>query len=341
MIFDGKAQIFHLGVYMKRKKISAILALVLGLTALGGCTNSDQKVNIGNHWNVNAIDVNEAIHETLVYDVAFEAAEASLVEYKVNYKDGKYTTTLISEKVNGKTVYTYTTELNITAQYTLNDVTEECNDVVTSTVKFYAASDGLRPISSEKEINASSPTAVTGVKVSDCYATSHYTIQVTYNEDGTEGKSVVNNHNPSPNDKNPKEKTFEIDEKKFRYLDNEQVLLVLRAVSNSISSAQLNVYSPFAEAIQKVSLSYQTEESAEFSFYKNGSAEKQTQTISYRPVQFQLDEKRPGFAQTAWIATTSETVPNTHRNVMLRLEQPVYRSMGTFVYQLSSSSYVL
>lgn len=339
MIFYGKMQIFRLGAYMKRKKIPAILALVVGLTALGGCTNSDQKVNIGNHWNVNAIDVNEAIHETLVYDVAFEANDTSLVEYQLNYKDGKYTTTLISEKVGSKTIYTYSTQLNITAQYTLNGVTEECNDVLTSTVKFYAAGDGLRPISSQKEINASTPTGITGLTASDCYAQSHYSIQITYNDDCTEGKSIVTNLDPSMSNTPAKEKTFEIDEKKFRFLDNEQVLLVLRAVNNSTSSAKLNVYSPFAEAIQKVSLSFQTEESAEFSFYKNGSEEKVKSIITYRPVNFVLDEKNPGGTQTAWVAKATDTSKNTNRNIILRLETPLSYGLGSLIYTLNSATY--
>ena len=323
---------------MKRKKISTILALILGLTALSGCTNSDQKVSFGNFWNTNAIDINETIHETLVYDVAFEANDNSLVEYKLNYKDGKYTTTLTSEKVNDKTIYTYTTALNITAQYTLNGVTEECQDVVTSTVKFYAAAYGLQPISSEKDIIASTPTAITGTKASECYVQSHHSIKVTYNEDCTQGVSTVTYH-PTEGEAKPQEDTFEVDQKKFSFLDNEQVLLALRAVRSSTSSAKLKVYSPFAEAIQKVSLSFQTEESAEFSFYKNGSEEKVKSIITYRPVNFVLDEKNPGGTQTAWVAKATDASKNTNRNIILRLETPLSYGLGSLIYTLNSATY--
>lgn len=325
---------------MKGKKISTILALVLGMTALSGCTNSDQKVNFGNFWNTNAVDTNETIHETLVYDVTFEANETSLVDYTLAYKDGKYTTTLVSAKEDDKTVYTYTTTLNITAQYTLNGVTEECQDVVTSTVKFYAAEYGLQPISSEKEIKASSPTAITGTTASDCYQQYHYATKITYNEDCTEGKSVVT-HYLTEGDPKVKENTFAIDQKKLSYLDNEQVLLALRGVRNSTSSAKLNVYSAFAEAVQKVAWTFNAEVSAEFSFYKDGGEEKTKSTITYRPVNVVLDEKNPGATQTAWIAKKPETssTANVNRNVILRLETPLSYGLGSLIYTLNSASY--
>ena len=119
---------------MKRKKISALLALVLGLTAFGGCTNANQKVNFANLWYLNPI-VNETLHETLVYDVTFKGNDNTLVEYDLDYKDGKYTTVLTNAIEDDVIVYTYTTHLSITAMYTLNGVTEECVDTVTSTVK--------------------------------------------------------------------------------------------------------------------------------------------------------------------------------------------------------------
>jgi outer membrane protein assembly factor BamE (lipoprotein component of BamABCDE complex) len=324
---------------MKGKKISTILALILGLTALSGCTNSDQKVNFGNFWQEDALSQND-IHETLVYDVTFDANDVSLVDYTLAYKDGKYTTSLVSAKEDDKTVYTYTTALTITAQYTLNGVTEECQDVVTSTVKFYAAEYGLQPISSEKEIKASSPTAITGTQVSECYQQYHYATKITYNENCTEGKSVVT-HYLTEGDPKVKENTFEIEQKKFSYLDNEQVLLALRGVRNSTSSAKLNVYSAFAESVQKVSWTFDKEVSAEFSFYKNGGEEKTKSTITYRPVNLVLDEKNPGATQIAWIAKKPEasSTANTNRNVILRLETPLSYGLGSLIYTLNSVSY--
>ena len=323
---------------MKRKKISALLALVLGLTAFGGCTNANQKVNFANLWYLNPI-VNETLHETLVYDVTFKGNDNTLVDYDLDYKDGKYTTVLTNAVENDVIVYTYTTHLSITAMYTLNGVTEECVDTVTSTVKFYAAGYNLQPISSEKEINASTPTVNTGTKVSDSYQKSHYSTKVVYNDDCTEGTSTVTYYPDNGTEAQTQEKTFEIEQKKLTYLDNEQVILALRAIRNTTTSAKLNVYSPFAEAVQKLSYSFDSDASAEFSFLKNGENTKSM--ITYRTAKLVLDEKNPGATQTAWIAKQPEntSASNTNRNVILRLETPLSYGLGTLIYTLNSASY--
>ena len=322
---------------MKRKLIPSLLALVLGVSAFGACTNSDQKVDFSNYWNENPL-VAEEIHESLVYDVTFKANDTNLVDYKLDYKDGKYTTELTSKVENDKLVYTYATTLTITAIYTLGEATQESTDTVTSTVKFYEAGYGLQPISSTKEINASTPTPAANGEIDACYQKSHYTTSVSYNENCTEGKAVVTYY-PEGDVEKVYENTFEIEQKKFSYLDNEQLLLALRAVRNSTSSAKLNVYSPFIETVQKVSWSFESEASAPFTFTKNDEAI--NPTITYRVAKMVLDEKNPGATQTVWIAKKPETSSdkNTHRNLMLRLETPLSYSLGSLVYTLNSVSY--
>ena len=337
--FYGKAEtLYRIGVCMKRKKLSTLLALVLGVTALSGCTNSDQKVNFGNFWVTDVLNTNAAIQETLSYDVTFNKGENSLVNYEIDYKDGTYTTALVGAKENDKIVYTYTTTLNITAVYTFNGETKECTDVVTSTVKFYAAEYGLQPISTEKDVNGSAPTAASATALEDCYEQFHYTTKVIYNEDCTSGTTTVTQHLTTGETK-AKDSSFEIDQDKFSFLDNEQILFALRGIRNSTTSAKMNVYNPFVASVQKVSVTVNAEASESFSFYKNGSAEKEAYTITYRPMNLVLDEKNPGAMQTAWIAKTIDASKNTHRNVMLQLETPLSYGLGTLVYKLNSVSY--
>lgn len=325
---------------MKAKKLIPLFALMLGLSSFGGCANADQKIAFSNYWNQDSTATAEAINETLTYDVTFEAEETSLVDYKLSYTDGKYTTNLVSAMEDGKTVYTYKTVLNITAHYNLNGSVYSSNDVVTSTVKFFAGEYGLQPISSEKEIKASSPTASYGT-LEECYQTYHYTLKVAYNADGSAGTSTITQYSLSDPSATPisEEKSFDIDQKKFSYLDNEQLLFALRGIKNSTTSAKFLVYSPFSVAVQKVACSFSTEASAEFSFHKNGSEEKVKSAITYRPVTVVLDEQNPGATQTAWIAKTTTPTNNTNRNVMLRLETPLSYGLGTMVYTLSSVSY--
>lgn len=325
---------------MKAKKLIPILALAIGLSAFGGCTNVDQKVNFGNLWNESVVDTTAQINETLVYDVTFEANDVSLVDYTMQYTEGTYTANLVSSTENGKTVYTYKTELSIKAHYTLNEETATFTDSVTSTVKFLAGNYGFQPISSEKEINASSPTAIY-TTLEDCYQCYHYKTKITYNEDGSAGEASVARYSIDDATAEPiiDDNSFEIDKKKFSYLDNEQLLVALRGIYPRTTSAKFLVYSPFVEVVQKVSCTFSTEESKEFSFYKNGGAEKVSETITCRPVSIVLDEQNPGATQKALIAKPIDTSKNTHRNIILSLETPLAYGLGTMIYTLRSVSY--
>lgn len=327
---------------MKRKKISTLLALLLGVSTFGACTNSDKKVDFANFWLEDALNTSATIEETLTYDVKYEAQNASLVNYTLNYTDGTYTTTLVSQQAaDGKIVYTYTTQLNITATYNLGEASASFDDTVTSTVKFYAAEYGLQPISSMKEIKASTPTAVSGSKVEDCYQQLHYTTAIIYNEDCSNGIATVTSYTQTGEVASTTEDSFAIDQEKFSFLDNEQILFALRGVRASTTSASLNIYTPFAQAVQKVALSTSTEtsknDSKDFTFLYNG--EEVTKTITYRSFNVALDEKNPGATQVAWVAVKPENAPNKNHNMMLRLETPLSYGLGSLIYTLSSANY--
>ena len=322
---------------MKMKKLIPLLACIMGLSTLGGCTNADQKIIFGSLWYSNTNSDSETIHETLNYDVTFAAAESGFVNYKLNYKDGHYTTTLVSEGTGENLVYTYTTHLSIVAQYTLDGTTVEKTDTVTSEVKFKANNYGLQPISSNKEINSHSPQGNQVDSIEDCYKHFHYTVATTYQNGCTEGKSVVTQI-VSEEETNSKENTFEIDQKKYTYLDNEQLLAALRCIRNSTTSAKVNVYSPFIDTVQAVSLTYAADVSKEFNLKKDGTDVKET--ITYRPVSINLDERNPGATQTAWYAKGEDVNGvNKYRNVMLYLKTPLAYGLGDMEYTLISMDY--
>ena len=121
------------------------------------------------------------------------------------------------------------------------------------------------------------------------------------------------------------------------YLDNEQLIFALRAMAAKTSSAKLQVYSPFAEAVQKVGITFNAEESAEFTFLKNGTEE--TKALTYRPASIVLDEKNPGATQTAWVAKTTDSTKNEYRNVVLKLETPLSYGLGSLIYTLKSANW--
>ena len=323
---------------MKIKKLIPLVACIMGLSALGGCTNADQKIIFSSLWYSHTNSDSEPIHETLHYDVTFKAAEStSFVNYKLNYKDGRYTTTLVSEGAGENLVYTYTTNLSIVAQYTLGETSIEKTDTVVSEVKFKAVNFGLQPISSQKEIQSHTPNGTHVNTIEDCYQQFHYTVSTTYQNGCAEGKSVVTNL-LNENGPDAKEQSFEINQKKYTYLDNEQLLAALRCIRNSTTSAKVNVYSPFVNAIQTVSLGFAADASEEFTLKKDGVDVKDT--ITYRPVSLQLDEQNPGATQTAWIAKGEDiNGVNKYRNVMLYLKAPLAYGLGDLEYTLVSMDY--
>ena len=117
---------------------------------------------------------------------------------------------------------------------------------------------------------------------------------------------------------------------KLSYLDNEQLLLALRAFDTSTTSGNVNTYSPFTKATQKIGISFTNEEeaSAQLSISENG-AEATQKKFKYRKATLSIKATNSGQSQTAWVATEN-------RNVILRLETPYSFNHGKLVYTLKS-----
>lgn len=325
---------------MKTKKLIPLLALALCATTLAGCTNTDQRLTFSSYWNLSSVVADTSVHETLAYDVTFNAADgiSSLIDYELSYTNGTYTTELKNEIIDGQSIYVYKTELQIDVTYTFkgesNPTPTSFRDVITTEAKFLNAANSLRPLSSTKTVVSHSPSMGTEhTSLAECYTPYEYTVTTTYHEDGSKGSCTITSDNGSddPHD-------FEIDDK-YTYLDNEELLFALRGIPASTSSAKAYTYNPYVERVQTVNISFSTDESDDFSFYKNQSSEKETATITYRPVSIVLNEKYPGEKQTIWYAKTTDPNNNTYRNVMLYLETPLAYSLGSLVYKLNSTSY--
>ncbi len=311
---------------MTAKKIISIIALALTTSLLTACSGA-QKITFNPYWNSDVFS-SENIHEVLKYDVRFE--KGSSYGYELNYV-GSYTTTLQRQTTaEGYYYYLYETELSMDVTYTLGEESTTLTDHVMTEVTFHTAENGLTPISSRKSVVSSSPLPTQNpTSLDDCYQTYAYELTTTY-EENTGTVTLTQNDKTT-------EQRFTLDND-LSYLDNEQLLLSLRAISTSVSSAQLSAYSPFTSSVQKISVSFDNGSEGKFEFYKDGTAV--SQTISYRPVQMQINDKNSGFAQTAWIAKPTNTTSNTHRNVILRLETPIYQGFGTLIYELTSADYL-
>ncbi len=316
---------------MKAKKLTLFLATLLGATSLAACTDSDKTIDFNNYWQYNSLTTGETVNETLTYKVTFEkSAGVDSAGYTLSYGEGSYVATL--ETAANRTSYVYKTVLEIPVTYEYKGESKTFEDKITSEVTFLNASNGLRPVVSAKTVVCHTPTNAAEGSLESCFRAYDYTVVNEYAEGDTKtGKATVTY--------NDTEKThtssFAFGKSDYSHIDNEQLLLALRAVPTTTSTGKIEFYNPFLEANQRANFSFAEAKSGEFLHTVNG-APLSSKEISYRAVSLTLDSQNPGGTQTAWIATTETTDKNVHRNVMLYLETPLSYSMGVLKYTLVS-----
>ena len=325
---------------MKKKTILSALATLTSALLLASCTNVNYRVTFSDNWNTDTTDSTPRITETLKYNVSFKKSSgADAVNYKLNYSNGTYTATLSPIALqDGTTGYQYETSLTIDATFTLGETSETKTDVMTSTVIFKNSGSSLQPISSLKTMTCHSPTNLENAgKLEDCYLAYNYKIETSYESNLSKGKTVITNLAAMENNVSTRE--FDIEDDKYTYLDNEQLLLALRGVSPSLNSAPVFlVYAPFTAAVQSIKATFNTTTSAtSFTFNKNGQA--YTGDISYREVNVSIDSKTPGATQTLWIADkATDPQSNQNRNIILKMETPISYNLGTLTYELTEET---
>lgn len=317
---------------MNRKKISAILACVLTASLFTACTNNTQKITFSSNWQTDITVFQENITEEATYNVSFEKNETADVGYTLDYTNGVYTTKLSTEQYNGDTIYVYETHLQIDVVYQFGTEIEQFTDSVLSIAKFEKADNALKPISSHKAVVSHSPSN-NATSLENCYALYDYTVDITYDENYS-GTCVISNAENTDTVTDD----FSVSTKKYTCLDNEQLTFALRGVNPDLSSsATFHIYSPFVKATQKIKATFASAEGEDFVFEKNG--EKAKYTIQYHPVSVKLDAKNSGATQTLWIAKTTDSISNTYRNLILRMEAPLSYNLGKFIYELTSVNF--
>ena len=329
---------------MKSKKLISILALVLGASILTACSDAGKKTAFSGYWYQNAATPEVGVQrtdETLVYDVSFTAGSGlKSAGYELDY-NGEYTTTLSIQTVEGKTVYHYDTKLAVNVTYIYQGKTETKQDEVTSHVEFETATNGLRPIRSEKTIKNHSPKN-SASSLESCYSVVNYTVTTEYNSSASGGSCTVVNLDAKEN--GSKKSSFSVKDE-YTCLDNEQLFFALRGVNPSVSSSpSFSVYDAFKRSVLTVKASYGSKvEGKEFKFNKYNAAEsafkENKANIDYYPVSVAIDADMPGTTQTVWVAATKNSQSNDNRNVILRMENPLYYSLGTLTYTLKSAQF--
>lgn len=328
---------------MKAKKLLPILALALAATTLAAC--GDQSVTFGHYWRTNSLAKNEAFYERAEYVVSSTPAQSSYVNYTVEYA-GTFTTTL--EYIANDGVYKFDTNLEVTAIFKLGDDTTEVKDTAKSSVTFDAVGNSLRPVKSHKEMVCHTPLSGEFSSVDKCFATVDYSYDVEYATDKNQGTIKSTKYDLTNNKGETKQyvlnKTFDFI-KDHTYIDNEQLLVAVRALNADDSSATLASYGAFAEETQKISLSYTnaTDDANDTFTYAlinaDGSDGGNTHSILTRTAEVVLSQENPGNTQEIVFAKTKDAAKNTHRNVILSIKNPLSYAMGYIEYKLAKVSY--
>ena len=323
------------------KKFLAVFSLAMSAAMLASCSGISKKVKFSENWYKDVTSsIVAGVSEKLVYSVSCKHnEEITETQYRsMRYGKGSYETELKTETLDGEIVYHYTTKLEMPISYKCytDGKSEDFTDVVTSEVWFKSATSALEPIKSVKSVVSHSPTMdgeFTSLDV--CYNYYNYTVETTYT-DGKSGKCVVTDLTATEN--NVKEVSFSEYNDDYTTVDNEQLLLAVRAME-SLSACTLNVFNSSWGTSLPVSVSIGTADSQAFDLTIDGTAYEQ-KSIRYVPVTIKLDTTNPGSQQDIWVAEKANSTNNANRNVILKIETEIFYSVGTMTYELISADFI-
>lgn len=327
---------------MKAKKLLPILALALAATTLAAC--GDQSVTFGHYWFKDSLTKEENFFEQAEYTVSSKATSTSYCNYEVTY-NGTFTTTF-AYNATAET-YTFETALDVTATFKLGDTTSEVKDSAESKITIDAKSNALRPISSYKKMTCHTPLSGNYESAEKCYATVDYEYTTEYSSDKQQGSiqsqkcEIISSRGEKI--EMPLKDSFDFIEN-YTFIDNEQLLVAVRAFSASTSSATLGSYGAFAENTQKVKVSFTDSDEASTPFQytlinADGTKNESTKNILYRTARISLDQSNPGVTQQIKLAKAKSASDNDYRNVILEITTPLSYSMGEIYYKLTQISY--
>lgn len=337
-----------------KKKLIATLAIALSAMTITACSTTSKPTFTPN-WQSNVLSKEfKGTTETLVYDVTFEKTaflqkDYYTVEYcgQDNSVPGTYTTKL--EFLDDGT-YKYSTDLSATVTYTMtNDPASQAvfTDSVKTEVIFHQTGKFLQPISSKKTVHCYSPKNAAATELKYAYTEFNYEFFIEYNEDLTQGTLTRTDYsNPrtllssSRYPDGVAQLSFEIDQKKYLYLDNEQLLLALRALSNKelASAKKLLSYNASMLTVDSFSTTPGTAAKTNFELALNGE-EAKSYAIDYTPVTLKNEGKNATLTQELWYAQTTESTTNKYRNVLLKMVTPIHYNIGRLTYSLRSATF--
>lgn len=323
---------------MKKKNLTAFL-LLAPLALAAACSAGIQHVEIQANWYRNtALGVDIAnTRETLEYDVALSESTPHN-GLSAEYTNGVYTMTLTNAHIaleNGamEEGYVLETSLSVDAKFTFQGTsTSTLRDEVTTRVEFLSVRDNLRPVSSTKTAHTHVPNDAPQ-SAESVYTEYDYTYEVKYNDALTKATVTYTDRitNAEPN-----VREIEI-EGNTTFLDNEQIFFAMRGM-NLTSAISFRTINPTMRSVQTVGLREAAKEVTEsVSFERDGQPYSDSALAAY--------EVRIGYGgnvgqgMRAVFAKKTSDNDNVNRNVPLRMEYAVIRSLGTMRYTLKKATF--
>lgn len=325
---------------MKKKSVCAI-ALVASLALLCGCRAKTPSLSLSANWHSHTM--NKAIvatNERLVYTTDFTPSSQN--GGYLGYDEGEYVVSLnngvIDHNGSQTSVYILTSELTISGTFTYQNVSEKFTDHTRAEVIFLSVEEGLRPLSSTKEIESHVPLAAPSSE--HLYMEAHYSYSISYDDNLESAKFTFTDL--TADEPSPEESTVKLSGS-GSYFDNEQIFFALRGLDLS-SAVTFRSIDPQSRACTNLTFPDTPSETKRTCAFTIVDADGNTlrevnEEISTKEVRLAYRTAQPGPDRTLVYASRVNENDNTFRNVLLEIDNPVMHSLGTMTYRLKTAKF--
>lgn len=330
------------------KKIFTLVSLLFIAFVLTACSSTPAgPVTRSGFLQKTDVKTVSYVKEHCEYSVSYQAAEKSPVDAKLTFSPAtSYLKTDLSVVTGdgsfgeaGKDYYLFEAETRIEGRYTIDDIVYDFSNLVTSKAYFLGVGDALKPVYSEKTVNASSPESLNGKLSLKKYV---YKITTEY-----KGNKAVVGFFP---DKEASTGEFSLDggyekDKIFdgNYFDNEQLLFAPRAMALAENfSTSFKSLDAVSKSLNDVTLSYLTGDSAltKISFDEGGyvlhdsdfDTDEQVSSCNVVTLALKLSSTYSGATQRLSFAASSE---NKQYSRLIYMAIPATYGTGEFLFKIN------
>lgn len=331
---------------MKKNRLAALFVLAPVLL-FGGCGGGTPALSLESNWYA-LTSIKESVggtHERLVYTVVYQQPESPVGTVRIDYDEGSYTTELVNaiiELPNGKSTmgYRYTTVLSMRGRYFIGDKKgEDFEDSVHSEVEFLPVNALLRPVRSTTSVKGAAPLRNDADDFDSAYHRYEFDYNVEYTLDENNALTGAKETMTDLLSENgPVVREYGINSGEGTFLDNAEIIFGLRGLGMS-ASVTFQSINPSRHAVQQLGFTGTPVLSKEKFDFKLGGEQLGETEIGCYTVKLSYRSEPSGMTQTYVYAAKTDANSNVYRNVPLRMEVPLYRSFGTFVYSLAEADF--